>query len=289
MADSGQDSVDAGSEPSTSTGHVTPGGIQTPVYTGEEFQDRTYRMNSEKRGLAIIFDNKKFKNKPTRTGTDKDAGKMYQRFMELGFTVNMHPNKKASEMKSIIKKVAASDFTSYDCFACVILSYGEEGLVYGTDEPVQIEDFVDPFKKTPSLAGKPKLFFIQACDREEPEGGDDVNDAMCVAESVADAPSGSLETHIIPKEADILIAHSTVPGYFSWQGHRQRGSWFIQAFCDVLKKFGTKEDLLNMMQRVNCKVAYEFEFNAKFEFLERNKQLPCITSMLTKEVRFYSK
>ena len=45
----------------------------------------------------------------------------------------------------------------------MILSHGEEGTVYGTDGPVEIKDLVEPFKghRCQSLAGKPKLFFIQ--------------------------------------------------------------------------------------------------------------------------------
>ncbi|XP_067671251.1 caspase-7-like [Haliotis asinina] len=283
MADSGQDSIDAGSDPSSSTDHDTQcQGGHTPVYTREEFQSTKYRMNSENRGLAIIFNNKTFDEKTTRTGTDNDAAKMHQRFFELGFRVKMHTNKKASQMKSIIQQEAAADFTSCDCFACVILSYGEEGLVYGTDKPVQIENFVDPFKRNKSLAGKPKLFFIQACNKEEPQ---DVMDANFVM-----GDSGEEEfipvTYRIPVEADIFIAYSVVPGYFSWQGNVNKGSWFIEALSDVLKRFGTSLDLMTMMIRVNKLVAHNFELHKSTEFFARNKQIACITSMLTKEVRF---
>ena len=50
-----------------------------------------------------------------------------------------------------------------DCFACAILSHGDEGVVYGTDAKVKIDDLVEPLKgaNCKTLAGKPKLFFIQ--------------------------------------------------------------------------------------------------------------------------------
>ncbi|XP_046575964.1 caspase-7-like [Haliotis rubra] len=95
-------------------------------------------------------------------------------------------------------------------------------------------------------------------------------------------------TYRIPVEADFFIAYSVVPGYFSWQGNANQGSWFIEALSDVLEKFGTSLDLMTMMIRVNRKVAYNFELNRRTEFFKRNKQIPCITSMLTKEVRFPS-
>ena len=61
--------------------------------------------------------------------------------------------------------VAASkyDHSEVDCFACAILSHGDEGVVYGTDGIVKIDELVSPVKgaNCPSLIGKPKLFFIQ--------------------------------------------------------------------------------------------------------------------------------
>ena len=54
-----------------------------------------------------------------------------------------------------------------DCFACAILSHGDEGVVYGTDGIIKIDELVEPIKgnNCPSLIGKPKLFFIQVLAR----------------------------------------------------------------------------------------------------------------------------
>ncbi|XP_046575952.1 caspase-3-like [Haliotis rubra] len=162
-------------------------------------------MNSEKRGRAIILNNKEFVcDKKTRTGTDVDASNVCARFKHLGFEVVRHNNKTGEQMKETITDVSALDFSSCDCLVCVILSYGEEGLIYGTEGPVQIKDFVDPFKRNKSLAGKPKLFFT--------------NGAGMAAEYVNGVLFRRVETHIIPREADFLIAYSTVPGNLSWEG-----------------------------------------------------------------------
>jgi hypothetical protein len=46
----------------------------------------------------------------------------------------------------------------------VILTHEEEkGILSGTDEGITIEELVKPLKACRSLAGKPKLIFIQAC------------------------------------------------------------------------------------------------------------------------------
>ena len=61
--------------------------------------------------------------------------------------------------------VAQQDHSDADCFVCIILSHGRQGYVYGTDGLVMIESLTKHFKGDvcESLAGKPKLFFLQAC------------------------------------------------------------------------------------------------------------------------------
>lgn len=59
--------------------------------------------------------------------------------------------------------VSMEDHTTRASFVCVILSHGDEGVIYGTDMPVRVQDLTVYFKgsRCPSLVGKPKLFFIQ--------------------------------------------------------------------------------------------------------------------------------
>ena len=63
--------------------------------------------------------------------------------------------------------VAAShyDHRNSDAFGCAILSHGDNGVVYGTDGILKVEDLCASFRadRCPTLAGKPKLFFIQVC------------------------------------------------------------------------------------------------------------------------------
>ena len=65
-----------------------------------------------------------------------------------------------------MKTVSMYDHGDYNCFICCILSHGAVGAIYGTDgKTVPIKDLTDYF--TPAncstLRGKPKLFFVQAC------------------------------------------------------------------------------------------------------------------------------
>ncbi|KAK6171525.1 hypothetical protein SNE40_019697 [Patella caerulea] len=251
----------------------------------ENFYTEEYNMGHPKRGKAIIINNKYFESHTRmgiRTGTDKDKNALDTRFNELGFKVVIYSDLPRAEMETVLKKAASENHGDSDCFMCAILSHGEEGTIYGTDGPIEIKTLLAPFKgdKCRSLAGKPKIFFIQACRGTGLDGGVERTDALPEVREI--------KIQRIPTEADFLIAYSVVPGYFSWRNSAQ-GSWFVQAISEVFKKYGTQLDLMTLMTRVNKKVAYDFESNASQEFMNRKKQIPCITSMLTKDVYFRPK
>lgn len=66
------------------------------------------------------------------------------------------------------------------------------------------------------------------------------------------------------------------------------GSWFIQSLCDMLGKYGNRLELMQIMTRVNHKVALDFESSSDMPGFHAKKQIPCIVSMLTKEMYFKS-
>lgn len=276
----GNDLVDARGESRRDVHRSAP-----PLVSDRDFVSERYNMKHEERGMAIIINNKKFHPRTgmgERTGTDVDAQKMNEVFAELGFEkIRPLNNVTVREMKHELYRAAKEDHTDRDCFAVVILSHGEEGYVYGTDDKVPIDELVLPFKghRCPSLAGKPKLFFIQACRGQELDRG------VTVADGGEEEMDEEVIVRRIPSEADFLMAYSVVPGYFAWR-NSNRGSWFVQAIYEVFRAHWKTLDLLTMMTRVNKKVAYDFESNASAEYMRGKKQIPCITSMLTKDVFF---
>lgn len=101
---------------------------------------------------------------------------------------------------------ANQDYTDYDCFLMAILSHGEQGIIYAYDAPYKPEDKLwgrFTGDKCITLAGKPKLFFIQACQGDRLDGG------VLLRTQV----DGS-QSFRIPVYADFLIAYSTIPGMF---------------------------------------------------------------------------
>lgn len=97
------------------------------------------------------------------------------------------------------------DYSDYDCMLMAVLSHGENGIIYAKDAPYKPEDKLwgrFTGDKCVTLAGKPKLFFIQACQ------GDRLDSGIQLRTEV----DGNSSSYKIPIHADFLIAYSTIPG-----------------------------------------------------------------------------
>lgn len=244
-----------------------------------------YFMNYPKRGLCLIFNHKIFDphtglNK--RNGTDADSARLYCRFRELQFDVKMYKDLKVKEVEKELQKIGKEDHTEYSCFVCCVLSHGEQGLLYAADGHYKTEHLFVPFRGDvcPTLAGKPKMFFIQACQGDRLDSG--VN-----LKSKESSDSDSNQQNLrIPTHADFLIVYSTVPGFYSWR-NTTNGSWFVQSLSAALQKYAYDRDILQILTIVNRRVAYDFEsYTPQDANMHLKKQIPCVTSTLTKNVRF---
>ncbi|XP_076353914.1 caspase drICE-like [Tachypleus tridentatus] len=246
-----------------------------------------YNMKHSKRGKCLIFNNKDFElhtRLNERKGTERDAEQLYHCFRALDFDVIIHKNLSVKEVRNELEKVSREDHTNRDCFVCCILSHGENGLLYGRDGKFPNDMIFSPFTGNicPTLAGKPKVFFIQACQ------GDKLDKGVILARG-RDEADGTSHFFKIPSHADFLICYSTVPGFYSWR-NTNNGSWFIQALCSVLKTHAKSTDLQSLMTIVSRKVAYEFESCVPTDpGMDKMKQVPCITSMLTRKIYFHPK
>lgn len=104
-----------------------------------------------------------------------------------------------------------------------------------------------------------------------------------------DEVDGYALSYVIPTQADILIAFSTMEDHYSWRNPRQ-GAWFIQALCDELRLHGLTRDLLTLLTFVCRRVALDYHSNVPGDKeMDRKKQVPTITSMLTRLVYFGQK
>uniref|UniRef100_A0A1B0BSF7 Caspase family p20 domain-containing protein n=1 Tax=Glossina palpalis gambiensis TaxID=67801 RepID=A0A1B0BSF7_9MUSC len=91
---------------------------------------------------------------------------------KLDFEVTYHKDCKLRELLECIEKAATQDHSDNDCIAIAKLSHDEQGYLYAKDIMYKIDTIWHYFTaiSCPTLAGKPKLFFTQACrgDRLDP-------------------------------------------------------------------------------------------------------------------------
>ncbi|XP_076464600.1 uncharacterized protein LOC143296434 isoform X2 [Babylonia areolata] len=217
-----------------------------------------YRMNRMPRGLCIIINNRDFYKDPakmearqmiSREGTNVDRDKLKETFERLNFQVIGYDNCTDYDMLQIMQRVAVQDHLYFDCFVCCILTHGVLGALYGVNGmTVPIRDMTSPFRSQacPSLAGKPKLFFMQACQGRDKQEGH-LSD-MEVDSVEADGPP-----EMIPNEADFLLGYATVPGFVSYRSKTQ-GSWYITKLTDLLNKHAYDHDILDILTLVNYEV-----------------------------------
>lgn len=262
--------------------------------------DNVYKMKSNPRGLCLIINNTKFDeyaDLKQRDGSEADCLNLQKLFVSLRYTVTTMRNTTAEMLKAQVKAFATRpEHKQFDSVVVCILSHGVPGKIYGIDgELISITELTSAFngQNAKDLIGKPKLFFIQACRGGEIDRGtcnDEVDSSEVTVRSTAeildDLYEGVDETDcnagpgMVPVEADFLLAYSTVPGYVSWR-NSEKGSWFVQALCEVFMTYAGQEDLVSMLVRVNGKVAHEFES------YDRKKQIPSPVVRLTKKLYFF--
>uniref|UniRef100_A0A8C9I4Q9 Caspase 10 n=1 Tax=Piliocolobus tephrosceles TaxID=591936 RepID=A0A8C9I4Q9_9PRIM len=175
-------------------------------------------------------------------------------FQWLGFTVHIYNDVTKVEMEEVLQKQKCNPaHADGDCFVFCILTHGEYGAVYSSDEAlIPIREITSHFTalQCPGLAEKPKLFFIQACQGEKIQPSKSIEaDAL----NPEQAPTSLQDS--IPVEADFLLGLATVPGYVSFR-HVEEGSWYIQSLCNHLKVLvPRREDILSILTAVNDDVS----------------------------------
>ncbi|KAK4471826.1 hypothetical protein MN116_004608 [Schistosoma mekongi] len=261
-----------------------------PVFSlpSEKGSSYVYRTNGSERGLCVVFSVDKFDPilcLPRRTGSLVDVQNIKRAFLSLDFKVIVYWNPSSKFLFSVIQSISTQNLRDHDCFACVILSHGDEGgLIYATDGSIPVDRIIAPFRgdQCSDLRGKPKLFFIQACR------GMSLDDGVFVCDgpsSNSKATDTATAVRRIPIEADLFIAYAVQPGYYAFR-NSMNGSWFIRSLSDALLRYGNTLDLLSIMTRVNYDVAYEYESTAANPALCGKKQMPSFVSTLTKHVIF---
>lgn len=285
-----------------------------PAHIHPNNTEEVYPMSSKPRGIALIINVEIFVPSPEKTkkeeekeqldnrqGSAKDIEMLVKLFGALDFKVEIKRNPKKEEIIKVLDNISNEDHSNYDCFVLCLMSHGLEGFVYGADgETVLLEDVCGFFSNSRcrTLKGKPKLFVIQACrGRDKDKGvvrdspgspetlpGNPVTEAAISSGSadgedeVADRGFHFSIPQIIPDQADVLMAYSTVSGYASFRNPRD-GSRFVRCLVEVFREKAGHEDVLSMLTMVNNSLSSMGEVDSK--------QVGQPTSTLTKKLYFW--
>ncbi|KAF7696123.1 caspase-9 isoform X1 [Silurus meridionalis] len=271
---------------------------------------QSYKMEASPSGICLLINNVEFDSASelkNRKGSDIDSEKLEQRFRALNFSVIVKRNLKYKQIRHELSVLAKMDHSEYDCCVVIILSHGTEashnrfpGAVHGVDGPsvpVQIITNYLNGQNCPSLQGKPKLFFIQACGGGEKDTGFEVSpdEVQCTEvrldEQVDAIPTSSSSDSLsmsdepdarttLPTPSDILVSYSTFPGYVSWRD-TNKGSWYVETLDSILETNAATDDLATMLIMVNNEVS---QISAKGLY----KQMPGSFNFLRKLFYFHT-
>jgi len=142
-----------------------------PAAVYEDSLFGAYKMDSNPRGICLIINMATFEkghqHLTPRRGADNDKRVLTELFQDrLHFKVQVHNDLDMETLEKLLLTASIIDHSKYDAFACCFLTHGKLGVLYTSDaKPIRILDVTDYFndKNCPTLRGKPKLFFIQAC------------------------------------------------------------------------------------------------------------------------------
>ncbi|XP_039308890.1 caspase-1-like isoform X2 [Solenopsis invicta] len=231
-----------------------------------------YNMNHKNRGKCIIFNHEEFdlSEFAKREGSTYDTLRLQNTFQYLDFDVEIYENLTYNQIMDVIEK--------------------DDDMLVAKNTIYESEMLWKPFTadKCVTLAGKPKLFFIQACRGNKTDSGILLTHRRVIPNMKMNSGTDTLSSYTIPTHADFLIAHSSVQGFVNWRD-LSTGTWYIQSLCDVLDEHGTEMELMNMLTITAQKVATNFVSVHDNYVLHNKKQIPSVTSMLTRLVYFPQK
>ncbi|VDH91937.1 Hypothetical predicted protein, partial [Mytilus galloprovincialis] len=101
-------------------------------------------------------------------------------FRQLNYKIERHEDLKSHQILEVADTLSKQDHSRYSSMVVCILSHGGLRSVYGVDGfPVPVRNLTEKFtgSNCKSLAGKPKLFFVQACQGSKEQTVQQIRDS----------------------------------------------------------------------------------------------------------------
>lgn len=193
------------------------------------------KVNPASKGLAVIITNDYAGAKHAELkGTHKDGERMKDAFEALNFDVCWKKNVHQNDIQKLWHEIKSFDFKLVKHYTCMVFVFSGHGEPEGRDGKVKLimqddtkidiyDDFVAPVLpgNANHIGDIPKIFFIDACR------GDDITETVDVPSRNGATDKGSpsnrdsaaskkgcyqIDLQKVPKEANCLVAYSTLPG-----------------------------------------------------------------------------
>ena len=215
-------------------------------------------------------------NLKERQWSIKDVENLKNTLKYLEFDLELEENLTKSQIEQRLQQIASINHENFDCFLCVVMSHGkEDNFVTSDSELISFDEIMVPIKSCPTLFNKPKIFLFQVCrgGKEEIDSRENTDNWTKSSQSehttnnheITSSPSNtqsilnkSIETKF-EKESDLLIYYSTLPNHLFGSEDENKGTIFIESFCDVFnnayKDLPNNMSLLKMFTEINNNVS----------------------------------
>ncbi|KAH7944014.1 hypothetical protein HPB52_014302 [Rhipicephalus sanguineus] len=189
-------------------------------------------MSRLPRGMCVIINNCNFEDVTERCdGSVHDVRPMEALFKTFLFDCIVHTDLKADEMKKLLSEAANSkEHEQAQCLVVVLISHGNQD----------------------TILGKPKLFFIQACQKNESDSGGSTTVAE-TADTMAKPAEEPQFGKRIPSWSDMRNTYAVIPGYDALRDI-EIALWFLSAIYTVFSQYAFIVHLDDLMQQVHEEV-----------------------------------
>ncbi|XP_026475815.1 caspase Dronc-like [Ctenocephalides felis] len=232
----------------------------TQFYDMMDTEETKYPMRSKKRGVYLIINNIEFVNdcEQKRLGAEIDHRNLLELFKQMDFIGEDYMNLNMHDIQTVITKFSSNTELLHktDCCIVVVMSHGNDfkrdGYIFSYDHnPVYLSWITDCFnnRQCPLLRNIPKIFIFQCCRGDISDNS--LNDAPTskLAKSMVD---GGSTMRAMPTCSDMLICHSTIPGFQSYR-EAETGTWYINTICNIWAENACDTDVESMMKQVAVK------------------------------------
>ncbi|XP_068210216.1 caspase-3-like [Palaemon carinicauda] len=262
--------------------------LPAQVLGGSHFdKSELYKNESMPRGLVFLANYKNFRNEENpvnsindeRKGSQKDVTHLCNLFTQMGYKIpEVHLNlSKYDTIKALREFRNNEEHKNVDSCIVVIMSHGRDGKSFYTsdNQHLTINDVVERFSNSECeyLRGKPKIFIFQYCRGTVPDIGV-VPTPVVHKDAGLPVETDASYTSVVDRDptfSDMYIVYSTVEGFASFR-HPERGSWLMEAICNVFMRYSHLEELDSLMKRVSRQVRgnYSDEGNKQVcEYVQR--------------------